>query len=85
MNPTVEVIRDTSDTQKGMKLLSGNQLDEISKKNITGDTNYKRIHIENMNHVQDEGNGNIKKIRLILSMLFMTRKFSSKMKSLIVI
>ena len=55
MNPKVEVIPNTSDTQKGVKLQSLKLLDELPKKIVTGDTTAIRTHIDDLNHVQDEG------------------------------
>ena len=52
-NSRIEVIPNTSETWKGIKLWSVKRLDEIPKKIVTGDTNVRRIHIDNLNHVQD--------------------------------
>ena len=57
VNPNVEVIPNTRNTRKGMKLQSGKQLDKIPRKQMTGDTNAKIIHIGDLNHVQYEGEG----------------------------
>ena len=57
MNPKVELIPNTSDTQKGVKLQSLKLLDELPKKIVTGDTNTRIIHIDGLNHVQYEGEG----------------------------
>ena len=38
-----------------MKIRNGKQLDELPKKIVTGDTTAIRTHIDDLNHVQDEG------------------------------
>ena len=58
MNPKIKVIPYTSETRKGIKLQSGKRFGELPKKIMTGDTNVRRIHINDLNHVQDEGEEN---------------------------
>ena len=55
MNPKIEVIPYTSETRKEIKLQSVKRFDELPKKIMTGETNVRRIHINNLNHVQDDG------------------------------
>ena len=55
VNPKVEVIRNTSETQKVMKLLNGKLLYELPNKIVRGDNTARRIHTRGLNHIQDEG------------------------------
>ena len=55
VNPKVEVIHNTSETRKGMKAWNKKRLYELPKKIMTGNTTARRIHIDDLNHVQYEG------------------------------
>ena len=66
MNPKVEVISNTNETRKGIKFRSGKQLDELPQKIVTGENNARRIHINDLNHVQDEGEGKYREDRINL-------------------
>ena len=40
-----------------MKLQNGKQIDDLPKKIVTGDTTYRIIHVGDLNHVQEKGEG----------------------------
>ena len=85
MNSKIELITNTSETRKGIKLKSGKQLDELPNKIVTGDTNIRIIHIDDINHVQYEGEGKYQEYQLNLVCVVRDKEFSFYDEKFIVI
>ena len=64
MNPNIDVIPNSSETQKVINLPSGKQLDELTNTIVTGDTSIRRIQVGVLNHVQEEGEGKYQEVHI---------------------